>query len=125
MGPGLGLRGRDPPVALERRVVVDLSVLVEHAAVAVVRVFVQAQVGDHHVVVAELLPKHPERPLRDPVRVPRLRTLRVLAFGDAEQHEREHAPARDLGRLLAQGLERVLGLSGHRGDRHGARTRPP
>jgi hypothetical protein len=64
--------------------------------------FVQAQVGDHHVVVAELLTQHPERPLRDPVRVPRLRTLRVLPFGDAEQHEREHAPARDLGRLLAQ-----------------------
>ena len=31
----------------------------------------------------------------------------------------------DLGRLLAQGLERVLRLSGHRRDRHGLVDRPP
>ncbi len=43
---GLGLRDRDPPVALERRVVVDLAAVgVEHAAVAVVGVLVQAEVA--------------------------------------------------------------------------------
>ena len=48
---------------------------------------------------------------------PRLRALGVLAFGDTEQHEGDHALARDLGGLLAKGLERVLRLPGHRSDR--------
>ena len=49
VGAGLGLRDRDPPVALERGVVVHLAVVGEHAAVAVVGVLVQAEVGDHDV----------------------------------------------------------------------------
>ena len=54
----------------ERRVVVDVAVVGQDAAVAVVGVLVQAQVGDQHVVVAVLLAQHRECALRDAVRVP-------------------------------------------------------
>ena len=74
--PGLGLRDRDPPVPLERGVVVHVAVVGEHAAMAVIGVLVQAQVADHHVLVAELVVQRRERALRDPVRVPRLASPR-------------------------------------------------
>ena len=44
--------------------------------------------------------------------------LGVLVLGHPEQHEREHAARPDVGRLFAQRLDRVLGLAGHRRDRH-------
>ncbi len=121
MRAGLGLREGDPPVALERLVVVDVPVVVQHPAMPVIGVLVQTEVGDHDVFVAELGTERPKGHLRDAVGVPRLGALGVLALGDAEQDEREDAPARDLGGLFPQGLERVLELSGHRRDRYGIR----
>ena len=114
----LGLRDRDPPVALERRVVVDLAAVgVEHAAVAVVGVLVQAQVAHDDRVVAELVAQRADRPLRDAVGVPRLGAFGVLARRDPEQHERPHARRRRSRGLLAERLDRVLELAGHRRDR--------
>ena len=54
MGAGLGLRERDPLVELDGGVVVHFTEVVEHAAVPVVGVLVEAEVADHDRVVAEL-----------------------------------------------------------------------
>ena len=54
-------------VDLQRGVVVDVAVLVEHAAVAVVGVLVDAQVGDQHDVVADVAAQVGERELHDAV----------------------------------------------------------
>jgi hypothetical protein len=70
VGASLGLRERDPPVPVERGVVVHAAVRREHAAVPVVGVLVEAEVRDDHVLVAELLPQHAQGLLRDAVRVP-------------------------------------------------------
>ena len=117
VGPRLRLRDRDPPVPLERGVVVDVPVAVQHPAVAVVRVLVQAEVGDDDVLVTQLVPERPERALRDPVGVPGLGSLCVLALRNSEQHESADAARGDLCGLLAERLQRVLGLSRHGGDR--------
>ena len=114
---GLGLGDRDAPVPLEGRVVVDVvAVGGQHAAVAVIGVFVQAQVAHHHGVVAELGAQRGDRLLADARRVPCLGPLGVLARRHPEQHERANAGLGDLDRLLAQRFERVLELAGHRGD---------
>ena len=55
VGPGLGLGHGHLGVALEGQVVVDVAPVVEDAAVAVVGVLVEAQVGDEHHGVAELV----------------------------------------------------------------------
>ena len=107
------------PVPLERRVVVHVAVVGEHAAVAVVRVFVQAQVADHHVLVAELVVQHRERALRDAVRVRCLGTFGVLVLRHREHHERRDPSRRDVDGFLAQRFERVLELARHRRDRDG------
>ena len=65
---GLGLGHGDLPVDLERAVVVDLAGLRQHAAVAVVRVLVQTEVGDEDRLVAQLAPQRAQPLLRDPVR---------------------------------------------------------
>ena len=54
---------------VERGVVVDAAALVEHAAVAVVGVLVDAQVGDQHDVVADVAAQVGERQLDDAVGV--------------------------------------------------------
>ena len=86
---------------------------------SVIGVLVQAEVRDHDGVVAEVGPEGRDRALADAVGVPRLRSLRVLAHRDPEQDEREDPTLADLGRLLAERFDRVLGVSGHRGDRRG------
>ena len=72
VGAGVGLGHRDLGVALERGVVVDLAAVVEHAAVAVVGVLVEAEVGDEHQLVAELVAQRragpPARCRRGPTR---------------------------------------------------------
>jgi hypothetical protein len=45
VGSGVGLRPGDPPVQLEGPVIVDVALVVQDAAVAVVGVLVQAEVG--------------------------------------------------------------------------------
>ena len=57
----------------------------------VVGVLVEAQVGDEHHGVAELVTKLPQRHLGDAVGVPRLRTDGVLSGREAEQHDGGHA----------------------------------
>ena len=66
---------------VQRRASASLStspVRGEHAAVAVVGVLVEAQVGDEHDVVAHLVAQVAERELHDAVGVPRLAAGRVL-----------------------------------------------
>ena len=58
---------------LERLVVLDLAVA-QHAAVTVARVLAEAHVGDERQA-GHLCPQRPQRPLHDPVRPPRRRSL--------------------------------------------------
>ena len=55
------LRDGSLRVDLERRVVVDDAVLVDDAAVAVIGVLVDAEVGHQHDIVAEGLPEVAQR----------------------------------------------------------------
>ena len=92
--PGLGLRDRDPPVALERRVVVDVAARRRARRSGRGRCTRpgtgrRSRRGRRRARSRSTR----ERLLRDPVRVPRLGPLGVLAFGDAEQHERADARA--------------------------------
>ena len=67
-----GLRQRDPPVELEGRVVEDLAVGPEHAAVAVVRVLVETEVGHEDELVSDGVAQRAQGALDDPLRVVRL-----------------------------------------------------
>ena len=70
VGAGVGLRPRRPRVELEGGVVVDVTVGTDDAAVAVVGVLVDAQVGDQHHLVSDLGPQVGERQLHDAVGIP-------------------------------------------------------
>ena len=78
VGARLGLGHRDPGVELEGGVVVDLAPVVEDAAVAVVGVLVEAEVGDEHDRVAELVAQVAQGHLHDAVGVPGPRPVGVL-----------------------------------------------
>ena len=112
----VGLGDRHPPVQLDGRVVVDLAPRREDAAVAVVGVLVEAQVGDEHDVVAHLRDEVAQRDLHDAVGVPRLRALGVLRGRHAEEDDARDAQRGQLGDLLAQRLAGVLHDAGQRGD---------
>ena len=86
---------------------------------SVVRVLVEAEVRDHDGVVAHLPLEGPEPQLGDPLRIVGRGSLGVLRGRDAEQHEGPDAPGRDVDGLLAERLDRVLDVAGHRGDRRG------
>ena len=116
MGAGLGLGHRHVGVEVERGVVVDVAVVVEQPAVAVVGVLVEAQVGHDHDVVAQVAAQVAQGHLHDPVGVPRLGARGVLAGGDAEQDERPHAEVDLLVGLLAQRLAGVLHDAREAGD---------
>jgi hypothetical protein len=145
--PRLGLGHRDALVALQRGVVVEqrdpratrttgtrLVIMAgvgvacgsrcrqvgpENAAVAVVGVLAQTEVADQDHVVAEVGRQGAQGSLHDPLRRPCLGALGVLELRDAEQQQRRDPQAGQLGGLLAQALEGVLVVAGHRGDRHG------
>jgi hypothetical protein len=53
--PRVRLHDRDPTVALSVASLSTWPSVAEHAAVAVIRVLIQAQVPDHHVLVTELV----------------------------------------------------------------------
>ena len=108
VGARLGLRERDARVELDGGVVVDLSRRRQHAAVAMVGVLVETEVGHERELIAGLVTQIAQRHLHDPVGIPRLRTRRVLAPRYAEQHERGHAEVGKAARLLHQRLPRVL-----------------
>ena len=76
---GRGLGERHLGVHLQRRVVVDRAVGVEHAAVAVVGELVEAQVGHHRQRVADLGDHVGDRDVEDAVGVERAAAAGVLA----------------------------------------------
>ena len=86
---------------------------------AVVGVLVDAEVGHHDHVVADLGAEVGERELHDAVGVPRTGSLGVLGGGHAEEDDARHAEAGQLGDLLAQRLAGVLHDAGQAGDRLG------
>ena len=91
---------------LDRSVVVDL-VAVDNAAVAVGRVFAEADVGREHEL-GEAGAQFPKRALDDPVVVVRARALFVLLLGNPEeQHRRDPEPDQRL-RLIDERVDRAL-----------------
>jgi hypothetical protein len=89
----------------------------EHAAVAVVGVLAQAEVGDQGDLVAEVAGEGLEGPLHDPLGRPCLGALGVLGRRHAEQQQRRDTQRGQLGGLLPQAVEGVLVVAWHRGDR--------
>ena len=71
VGARRGLRDRRPGVQLEGGVVVHLAVGADDAAVPVIGVLVDAQVGDEHHLIADLTAKVGQGELHDAGRVPR------------------------------------------------------
>ena len=88
VGAGGGLGDGGLGVDLERGVVVDVAVLVEHAAVTVVGVLVDAQIGHQHDVVADVVAQVGEGELDDAVGIERPRADGVLGRRDTEQDRR-------------------------------------
>src|SRR5439155_11170708 len=116
VGTGGGLRDGDSLVELERWVIGD-GLPREHAAMAVVGVLAQTEVRDQQSVGAECFSEVAQGTLDDTVLRPRLRALRILLHGDAEQHEAPHAHfQRGLG-LARQRLDGILLLPAPRLDR--------
>ena len=115
--PARGLGERGAGVDLQRGVVVDVAVLVEHAAVAVVGVLVDAQVGDQHDVVADVAAQVGEGELHDALGIEGAGADGVLACRDPEQHDGPHAERGQLGDLLAEALAAVLDDARQRHDR--------
>ena len=119
VGAGLGVRDRDPRVRVERRIVVDRAAP-DHAAVPVVRVLAQAQVGDEDQGFPELGAHGAEGLLHDPARIPGAAPLGVLVRRDPEQHDRGDAELRQRSAGLDEASDRMLVLPGHGVDLHGA-----
>ena len=87
-------------------------------AVSVVGVLVEAEVAHHDRVVAELLAQGGDRALTDAVGVPGLATPRRPCVIGTPKSMNARTPVSAIGDgFLPQRLERVLVLSGHRGDR--------
>ena len=115
--PGLGLGQSDALVELERRVVEDLARRAEDAAVPVVGVLVEAEVGHEDELVTHRVAHGAQRDLHDALRVPRAAPLGVLARRDAEEDEPGHAQRDESFGLDDERVERVLHLTGHGRDR--------
>ena len=92
------------------------SPLDEHAAVAVVGVLAQADVGDHHQVGQRLLDRA-HRARHDAVVAVRLRAGRVLLLRNAEQDHRRDAEIAHRAALLHRLVDRQLRDARHRADR--------
>src|SRR5687768_2135217 len=90
--------------------------VLEHAAVAMVRVLTEADVG-HDDERRALASERSDRPLDDALGGPRAASLRVLRLGQAEEHDAADSPRSE---VVALGHQLVYGepeLPGHRGDR--------
>ena len=83
----------------------------------VVGVLVEAEVGHHDELVADLVPHGAQRNLHHAVGVPGAAPLRVLARRHPEEDEPGDAERDEALRLDHQRLDRVLHLAGHGGDR--------
>ncbi len=117
MGAGFGLGDRGACVDLEGGVVVDDTVVADDAAVAVVGVLVDAQVGHQHDVVAEVGAQIAQCDLHDAVGVVGAAPDRVLGLRHAEQDHGTHTEVGERGHFVAQRLTGVLDHAGQRGDR--------
>ncbi len=106
----------DLGVALEGEVVVDLAAGVEDPAVAVVGVLVEAQVGDQHQPVAQLVGQPAQGHLDDAVRIAGPAADGVLGCGHPEEDHGRHAQRRQPVGLLDQGLGGVLDHAGQGRD---------
>ena len=118
VGPGPGVADRLLGQERKRRVVVDVhpaAELGQRAAMAVVGVLAEAEVGDHQEIGRDS-PGEPDGLLHDPVVAEGGRAAGVLVLGDAEEDDRRDAQLGGLGDRLAQPVERELILARHRGD---------
>ena len=109
---------RDPPVQLDRRIVEDLTVGPEHAAVAVVGVLVEAEVGHQDELVPDGVAQGVQGALHDPVRAVRLGPGGVLRRRHPEEDETRNAERDQPFGLDDERVDGVLGLAGHGCDGH-------
>src|ERR1700688_894847 len=117
VGAGRRLAHRGSRVQLEGRVVVDVTVVEQEAAVPMIRVLTQAAIGDEDAGVAEALAKRADRLLDDTLVHERSRPLRVLGRWKSGE---EHAAETEADRLLhgrAQGIDALVTLTRHGSDR--------
>ena len=122
MGAGGGLGNGDAAVDLQRGVVVDrgpriVGRAVEDAAVAVVGVLVDAQIGHQHHSIADVGGKIGEAQLHNSLRVEGFRADGILGGRHPEQDHGADAEVGQLVDLGAQALARVLHHPGQRHDR--------
>src|ERR1017187_9755923 len=103
----------DLSVPLQGRVVVHLARLGEQSAVAVVGVFIQAQVRHEHRGPAHLSGQVGQGRCEDPRRVVGGRAAGVLDRRDAEEHEPTDARLHRLGGGLTQAVPGVLDDAWH------------
>ena len=108
---------RDPAENLEGLVVQDVAVGVEEAAVAVVRVLAEADVGHDDELRARFL-ERADRLLDRPVVGEALDTVRILRARDAEEENRLDAERLELTGFASELVDGELVDTGHRG--HGA-----
>ena len=114
--PGVGLGHGDARIQLQRGVVVDRAVAVEHPAVAVVGVLVDTQVGHQHDLLGKVS-EVAEGELDDALRVVRLATRRILGDRHPEQDHPAHPERHEFVDLGAQAGAGVLDDAGQRVDR--------
>ena len=116
---GTGLGDGDLRVHLERRVVVDRAVPVEDAAVTVVGVLVDAQIGHHHHAIADRLVQVCQGQLHNPLRIEGLRADGILGGRDPEENERADPEIGKVSGFGEKAGSRVLHHSRQRDDRIG------
>ena len=118
VGPRAGMADRLLGEERQGRVVVDVdppAPIHQRAAMPMVGVLAEADVGDDQQ--ARRLPLHePDRLLDDPRLLHRGRPPRILMRGDAEEEDGRDPQLGHLRDPLAQPVERVLILAGHRRD---------
>ncbi len=112
----LGMGEGDAGQELERLVVQQVPVLVQHAAVAVIRVLAEADVGDDDEIRARVL-EAADRLLDDAVLREALEAQRVLRRRDSEEQHCLETEGSELRSLLRQHVARQLVDPWH--GRHG------
>ena len=115
VGAGPRVRDRLDGEQLEGRIVVHVAVL-HHAAVAVVGVFAETDVG-HEDEPRRRLADGAERPRDDAVGVGGAAPARVLPLRHAEEEDGRHAQVPEAAALLGRAIDRALRDARHRRDR--------
>ncbi len=91
--------------------------MVQHAAVPVSDVLVEAEVGHQHDVVAELVAQRAQGDLHDARRIVGAGPTIVLVDRYAEEDDTLHAHVAQRAHLVVQRREGVLDVAGQRRDR--------